>query len=108
MRITKLSVLFLCGLISACSLKLSSREAEAFAANSNQGAPSVGSIDPAAGPTSGGNIVTLTGNNFASGARVFFGDALALNVQLVSAKKLSATAPAHDAGAVTIRVYNPN
>ena len=72
------------------------------------GAPTVSSVSPNSGPTTGGTAVTITGTNFVSGASVSFGGTLATNVNVVSATSLTATTPAHAAGAVNVVVTNPD
>jgi hypothetical protein len=51
--------------------------------------------------------VTITGTNFATGATVTFGGTAATNVVVVSSTSITATTPAHAAGAVTVTVTNP-
>jgi MYXO-CTERM domain-containing protein len=68
--------------------------------------PSISSVSPNAGSTSGGAAVALRGNGYASGARVFFGGVEASGVQLISQFELRATAPAHAAGTVNVQVTN--
>ena len=71
-------------------------------------APTVASITPASGPIAGGTAVTITGTNFVSGATVSFGGTAATGVTVVSSTSITATAPAHAAGAVDLVVTNPN
>jgi hypothetical protein len=70
--------------------------------------PIVTNINPAAGPTAGGMSVTITGTNFAPGATVTIGGTAATNVTVVSATSITATAPAHAAGAASVVVTNPS
>jgi len=80
-----------------------------FTVNAVQAAaPSIASINPATGATGGGNIVTITGANFASGATVKFDNSSAIGVTVNSSTSITATAPAHAAGAVTVTVTNPD
>ena len=51
--------------------------------------------------------MTITGTNFAAGATVTFGGTAATNVVVVSSTSITATTPAHAAGAVTVTVTNP-
>jgi hypothetical protein len=51
--------------------------------------------------------VTLTGQNFASGAGVTFGGAAATSVVVVSATQITANTPPHAQGSVTVTVTNP-
>ena len=71
-------------------------------------APSVTSVSPKSGLTSGGTAVTVAGANFASGATVSFGGVAASSVVFVSSTKLTANTPPHKQGSVSIVVTNPN
>jgi len=66
--------------------------------------PTVSSVMPNNGLTTGGSGVTITGTNFAAGATVTFGGTAATNVVVVSSTSITATTPAHVAGAVTVTV----
>ena len=70
--------------------------------------PTVVSVSPNTGATTGGTAVTITGTNFAAGATVTFGGAAATNVVVVSGTQITATTPAGSAGAVTVTVTNSN
>jgi hypothetical protein len=52
--------------------------------------------------------VTLTGTNFVAGTTVTFGGSAATGVTVGSSSSLTATTPAHAAGAVTVVVTNPD
>jgi hypothetical protein len=67
-------------------------------------APTVSGVSPNTGSTTGGTAVTITGTNFAAGATVTFGGTAATNVVVVSGTQITATTPAHAAGAVTVTV----
>ena len=69
-------------------------------------APTVSSVSPNSGSTNGGTSVTITGTNFSAGATVTFGGTAASNVNLVSSTSITATTPAHAAGAVNVVVTN--
>ncbi len=71
-------------------------------------APTVASVTPASGPIAGGTGVTITGTNFVSGATVGFGGTAATGVTVVSSTSITATVPAHAAGAVDLVVTNTN
>ncbi len=71
-------------------------------------APTVTGVNPSSGLLGGGTPVTLTGTNFASGAAVTFGGTAATNVVVVNSTQITATTPAHAAGAVNVVVTNPN
>jgi len=71
-------------------------------------APTIASISPGAGPTSGGSMVTITGTGFAPGATVSLGGAAATSVNVASSTSITATTAAHAAGAVNVVVTNPD
>lgn len=61
-------------------------------------------ISPAQGPTTGGNIVDITGAGFVSGVSVSFGGTAALNPTILSLTTLRVTAPPHATGTVDVSV----
>ncbi|MBV8517928.1 MAG: IPT/TIG domain-containing protein [Acidobacteria bacterium] len=65
------------------------------------------SITPHTGSVAGGTTLTLTGDGFQPGAVVLVDD-VAVPTTFVSPTTLTATTPAHDAGAVDITVLNPD
>ena len=69
--------------------------------------PAVTRVAPAAGRTTGGTTVTITGTAFVPGATVKFGTAAATSVTYVSSTQLKAVAPAHAAGTVDVTVTTP-
>ncbi len=69
-------------------------------------APTVTSIAPTTGSVAGGTSVTITGTGFLTGATVSLGGTAATNVNVVSATSITATTPAHAAGAVSVVVTN--
>ncbi|WP_231952599.1 IPT/TIG domain-containing protein [Paenibacillus sp. AD87] len=69
-------------------------------------APTIISISPVSGPTSGGTIVTLTGTNLTDATAVKFG-ATAASYTVNSATQITATAPAGSAGTVDVTVTTP-
>jgi hypothetical protein len=71
-------------------------------------APTVTSVSPTTGLTTGGTSLTLNGSNFVSGATVAFGGAAATSVVVVSATQIHANTPPHKPGSVNIVVTNPN
>src|SRR6185369_14511474 len=75
-------------------------------ANSAAAAPTVSAISPTSGSTSGGTSVTVTGTGFSAGATVSLGGTSATNVTVVSSTSITATTPAHAAGAVNVVVTN--
>ncbi len=70
-------------------------------------APTLTSLSPAAGPTSGGTVVTLTGTDFTGAGGVTFGSTAASAFTVVSATEITATAPA-GTGTVDVTVTTPN
>ncbi|MGA9752343.1 MAG: IPT/TIG domain-containing protein [Acidobacteriota bacterium] len=71
-------------------------------------APTVTSVNPASGPTTGGTAVVISGTNFLAGASVFFGGTPASGVAVGSANSITAVSPPHAAGAVDVAVTNPD
>ena len=70
-------------------------------------APTVTTILPTNGSTSGGQVVTIAGTGFVPGpgnTTVAFGGVASTSVAVASATQLTAMAPPHAAGAVDIRV----
>jgi len=70
--------------------------------------PTVSAITPNSGSAGGGTAVTITGANFATGATVTIGGTAATGVTVASATSITATTPAHAAGAVDVVVTNPD
>ena len=64
------------------------------------------SIAPNSGTTAGGTTVTITGTGFLAGATVSLGGTAATGVTVVSSTSITATTPAHAAGAVSVVVTN--
>lgn len=69
-------------------------------------APTLEGVSPIVGSTAGGNTVTLTGRDFRAGATVLFGTDPGTAVTVTSATELTAVAPAHAAGVVSVTVRN--
>jgi hypothetical protein len=69
-------------------------------------APTVTSVAPISGSTSGGTPVTIEGTGYQSGATVSIGGTAATGVTVVSSTSITATTPAHAAGAVSVVVTN--
>ena len=74
--------------------------------------PIVSSISPSTGSIAGGTSVTIMGKRFDFDAEdtnsmtVRFGDAYATSIVVLSDTQLTCVTPAHDAGAVDVRVSN--
>jgi hypothetical protein len=66
--------------------------------------PTVTSISPAAGPTTGGTDVTLIGTNFGLDATVMVGGIAAPQVRVVDAQTIAFTTPAGSAGSKNVVV----
>ncbi|MEU7093026.1 IPT/TIG domain-containing protein [Kitasatospora aureofaciens] len=64
--------------------------------------PAVTGLAPAHGPTTGGTTVTLTGSHLTGTTAVTFDGTPASNVTVVNDTTVTATAPAHAAGAVDV------
>ncbi|HEY6329495.1 MAG TPA: IPT/TIG domain-containing protein, partial [Blastocatellia bacterium] len=69
--------------------------------------PSITSVSPTSGSTSGGTTVTVSGSNFQTGATVMFGTASATSVTVQTSSTISAVTPANQAGTVNVIVTNP-
>jgi hypothetical protein len=71
--------------------------------------PVVTAVAPTEGPTTGGTVVLVSGDHFVEGAVVRFGGAAGTEVQVTSARRISARTPARAmTGAVTVEVQNPD
>jgi phosphatidylinositol-3-phosphatase len=71
-------------------------------------APTVSGVSPTSGPTAGGTSVTISGTGFAAGATVTVGGTNATGVIVNNSTTITATTPAHAAGAVDVVVTNSN
>jgi len=69
-------------------------------------APTVSTISPTSGTTAGGTPVTITGTGFLAGATVSLGGTAATGISVVNSTSITATTPAHAAGAVNVVVTN--
>ena len=69
-------------------------------------APTVASITPNSGVTTGGTAVIISGTGFLAGAMVKLGGTSAIGVAVVNSTTITAATPAHAAGAVTVQVIN--
>ncbi|ADQ80263.1 cell surface receptor IPT/TIG domain protein [Paludibacter propionicigenes WB4] len=69
-------------------------------------APTITSISPTSGTTTGGTSVTITGTNFTSGSTVKFGTTSSSSVTFNSATSLTATSPS-GSGTVDVTVTTP-
>jgi plastocyanin len=71
-------------------------------------APTITGVSPGSGPTSGGLGVTITGTGFTAGATVSIGGTLVAGAAVATSTSITATTPAHAAGAADIVVTNPD
>ncbi|MGB7217219.1 MAG: IPT/TIG domain-containing protein [Vicinamibacterales bacterium] len=71
-------------------------------------APVLLAVTPASGQANGGDSVTITGANFASGATVTIGGVRAGFVSVVNSTTITARTGAHAVGAVDVVVTNPD
>lgn len=70
--------------------------------------PVVTSVSPSAGSTAGGEVITVSGNNFVDGAKVALGSATCQNVVWASESRLTCTTPASAPNLVAVTVENPD
>jgi hypothetical protein len=70
-------------------------------------APVVGGVSPNKGPVAGGNVVTITGMNFARASAVSFGGTPATSFSVLGNTLISAVAPPGTAGPVDVTVTTP-
>ncbi len=70
--------------------------------------PVVKSIDPRAGSVLGGTTVTISGEDFREGIKVYFGGTEAGDVVRVDYETVTAFTPPHAAGTVDVTVVNPD
>ena len=70
--------------------------------------PVVTSVSANTGTLAGGANVTITGSHFTTATSVTFGGVAATNVVVVSDTSITATTPAHAAGAVDVAVTSAN
>lgn len=68
--------------------------------------PTVTSVLPVSGTASGGTAITISGANFVTGAKVTLGATAATGITVVDSSTITATTPAHAAGAVNVTVTN--
>lgn len=66
--------------------------------------PGIAGLSGTSGPTTGAPPMTIRGANFMNGTTVFFGGIAATGVVVSSPEAVTATPPAHAAGAVDVRI----
>ena len=100
------------GLFSEQAILKLKQVAETLFTSPQKGKDSVGaplkltSITPPAGSSAGGTPVTITGTNFASGAKLNIGAVAATDIVVASPTSITAKTPAHAAGPVDVEVVN--
>ncbi len=67
----------------------------------------VGAVSPSMGPSTGGSLVTITGQGFQSGLAVQFGSTTATGAQVISSAEVRALSPPQTASLVSVTVRNP-
>jgi hypothetical protein len=80
--------------------------ADKFTYGAGPGAPLVKGISPNSGPSTGGTVVTITGQGFAGATEVDFGDPPATNVSCTNTQ-CTATSPPDAPGTVAVTVKGP-
>ncbi|MDX5571007.1 IPT/TIG domain-containing protein, partial [Streptomyces sp. ID05-04B] len=70
-------------------------------------APTVSTVSPSQGLTTGGNTVTITGAGLAGATAVRFGTTPAASYTVNSSTQITAVAPAHSAGPAPVTVISP-
>ncbi|WP_322797105.1 Calx-beta domain-containing protein [Tepidiforma sp.] len=70
--------------------------------------PVITAVNPAAGPTTGGQTVTITGQNFTGATSVTFGGVPCTSLTVVSSTQITCVTPANPAGTVEVIVTTPN
>ena len=69
--------------------------------------PSISSILPSSGYTTGGTVVTITGSHFTGATAVYFGTVAATSFSVDSDTQITATSPAEGAGTYDVIVVGP-
>jgi formylglycine-generating enzyme required for sulfatase activity len=70
-------------------------------------APTISSVSPSSGPTSGGTSITITGTNLTGAGVVTVGGVAATSVVVVNSTTVTAVTPAGSAGANAVSVTTP-
>ena len=71
-------------------------------------APTITSVAPVSGPTTGGTTITINGTGFVATPTVSLGGVAATNVIFVNSTQITAVTPAHGAAGVDVLVTNPD
>ncbi|MFI7503531.1 IPT/TIG domain-containing protein [Streptomyces sp. NPDC049687] len=70
-------------------------------------APTVSTVSPSQGPTTGGTTVTITGAGLTGATAVRFGSTAASSYTVNSSTQITAVTPAHSAGSAPVTVVSP-
>jgi hypothetical protein len=71
-------------------------------------APTLTTVSPPSGPIDGGTLVTLNGENFATGATAAFGGTACTEPFVNTPRRMTCRTPAHAVGAVDVTLTNPD
>ena len=69
--------------------------------------PAVTAVSPRSGPTSGGNVVTITGTGFTGATSVRFGTVTTTHFTVNSSTRITVTVPPQSAGTHDVNVTTP-
>jgi hypothetical protein len=72
------------------------------------GPPAITGLSPVSGSTAGGASVTISGTDFTDASAVAFGDADATSFTVDSSTMITAVAPPHGEGTVSVKVTTPS
>jgi L,D-transpeptidase catalytic domain/IPT/TIG domain/Putative peptidoglycan binding domain len=72
------------------------------------GPPAITGLSPVSGSTAGGASVTISGTDFTDASAVAFGNADAASFTVESSTMITAVAPLHSAGTVSVKVTTPS
>jgi hypothetical protein len=70
--------------------------------------PTISTVVPVSGPTSGGTLINIIGTDFQMGAAVLLNNKMCLNVNVLSAVHIQCITPDNNAGIANIMVTNPD
>ena len=94
------------GAVAVTVTNLDSQVGSVSSAYTYQAAPTVASVSPSSGSTTGGTLITVTGSGFYTGSVVKVNGLTCTGATVVSSSSITCTTPAGSAGAVTVSVTN--
>jgi hypothetical protein len=103
-RVTRRPVVLAC--LALCATGWTQLALGAGVASATPAAPTITSISPTTGPSTGGTAVIILGTGFTESTQVDFGTVSTFRVSFRSATKLRAVSPAQSAGTVDVHVIN--